>query len=108
MAYPARVYDLVCEDQDIWTNEQHEIFRNFLWFAEAFGFAFEIHRYNRVESLMNQTWYGSYDAILVFPANEIATSNLFFKRFQGTIGSGENLYAPDMLVRMVRELFGLV
>jgi hypothetical protein len=109
MAYPSRIYDLVCEDQENWTNYQREVFHNFLWFAEAFGFTFEIHRNNRAESPQNQTWYGSHDAILVFPSNldDIHSNhNLFFMRFQGDIRNGhENLYAPDMLFALVRDRF---
>jgi hypothetical protein len=104
MAYPRRIYDLVCEDEERWSPHQWNIFDMYIWFSEAFGFAFEKHRYNHADSLMNQTWYGSTSTILVFP-HPTNPDILYFKRFVGTISGGDDLHAPDMLFSMVRECF---
>jgi hypothetical protein len=96
---PEVIFHCVLENQKEWLREQYDQFSNFLWFGEPWNFTFEIHRYNVLDSLAQQSWRNYSNVILVYP--DPSSHHLLFKYFTGTIGGGEEHYAPDMMKYLV-------
>ncbi len=92
--------NIVLEGDDLWTPEQKEKYHSFIWFAEAWGFMFELHYYDYRKTLSNQSWKDLSDVILAY-ADPNDPCNVLFKKFTGSLSYGKGVHAPDMLVQIV-------